>query len=189
MVEKKINGTASRRKFLKETAVGVIALSAAKVVMFDTLRAEEVAAGTGQQLKIFSPMEFLVMQTVAERIVGTPLPNGISASDVNVAFRADAFLADADPEIQDQFHQLLTVFNGAIFTFLFDLRLSSFVEMAPEDQDSYLQSWMTSRLSFRRQGFQALKRISLSLFYTDKRSWNEIGYDGMFLPWEREGKK
>jgi hypothetical protein len=174
----------SRRKFLKETLFGTLLLSAAKLIPFDIARAD-AGAEIRPLLKFFSPNEFFIMQAVAERIVGTPPRTGLLAREVNVAFRADQFLIDADPEVQEQFHQLLTVFNGALFTFLFDFRFSSFINMSPEDQDSYLQSWMTSSYEFRRTAFQALKRISLSMFYTEHRSWNEIGYDGMFLPWER----
>ena len=180
-----MSSSSSRRKFLKETAFGMLALSAAKLIPWDAAIAG-IAPGIEQSLKFFSPMEFLIVQTVARRIVGAPLQSGVSTDDINVALRADAFLAGADPEIQDQFHQLLTVFNGAMFAFLFEFRFSSFVEMSPEDHDSYLEGWMTSALSFRRTAFQALKRISLSLFYTESRSWKEIGYDGMFLPWERK---
>ncbi len=174
----------SRRKFLRETLFGAIMLSAAKLIPFDIARAD-VAGEIRPLLKVFSPNEFLIMQAVAERIVGTPAGTGPTAEKVNVALRADQFLIDTEPEVQEQFHQLLTVFNGALFTFLFEFRFSSFINMSPEDQDSYLQSWMTSSYEFRRTAFQALKRISLSMFYTESRSWNEIGYDGMFLPWER----
>jgi hypothetical protein len=174
----------SRRKFLRETLFGALTLSAAKLIPFDIARAD-IASEIRPLLKFFSPNEFLIMQAVAERIVGTPRRNGPTAREVNIALRADQFLIDADPETQEQLHQLLTVFNGALFTFLFDFRFSSFVNMSPEDQDSYLESWMTSSIEFRRTAFQALKRVSLSMFYTEGRSWNEIGYDGMFLPWER----
>ena len=165
--------------------VGVAALSAAKLIPLDHAYAA-LPAEVSEQLKFFSPMEFSIVQNVARRIVGANLPGYGTVDDVNVALRADAFLAGAETEIQDQFHELLTVFNGAVFAFLFDFRFSSFVNMAPEDQDAYLSSWMTSGLSFRRTAFQALKRITLSLFYTDSRSWREIHYDGMFLPWERK---
>jgi len=176
--------TSSRRRFLKETLFGAITLSAAKLIPFDVARAG-VAAEVQPLLKFFSPNEFLIMQSVAERIVGMPSHTGPTARDVNAALRADQFLFDADPEVQEQFHQLLTVFNGALFTFLFEFRFSNFIAMSPDDQVSYLQSWMTSSVEFRRTAFQALKRVSLSMFYTESRSWNEIGYDGMFLPWER----
>jgi hypothetical protein len=103
-----------------------------------------------------------------------------------VASRADQFLAGADPEVQDQLHQLFTVFNAAFFTFLFDFRLTSFLNMSASDKDSYVRDWMTSSLGFRRTAFQALKRVCLSMFYTDNRSWKEIGYEGMFMPEDRK---
>ena len=68
------------------------------------------------------------------------------------------------------------------FAFLFDFRFSSFLDMNAADQDSYLEDWMTSSLEFRRTGYQALKRTCLSMFYTDTRSFADIGYHGMFLP-------
>jgi len=163
----------------------MLALSVGKLIPLDGAFAG-IVPEIQQQLKYFSPMEFLTLQTVARRIIGAPRQSGISTDDVNVALRADAFLSGAEPEIQDQFHQLLAVFNGALFAFLFEFRFSSFVEMSPANQDSYLDGWMTSALAFRRTAFQALKRISLSLFYTESRTWKEIGYDGMFLPWERK---
>lgn len=139
----------------------------------------QVPSDIVRQLHFFSPHEYLIMQAVADRIVGSPKSNAPSASDIGVALRADVFLSMADPEIQDQFHQLLTVFNAPLFTFLFDFRFSSFINMKTEDQDSYLEDWMTSIIGFRRTAFQALKRTSLSMFYTEPRSWKEIGFDGM----------
>jgi len=170
-----------RRRFLKQTTLGVLALSAARALPSSSLL-PQVDDRTPKDLLYFSPKEYLIFEAVAERIIGPSRPDGASAGDNAVAQRADQFLATADPEIQDQFHQLLTVFNAPFFTFLFDLRFSSFLKMSPEDKDSYLEDWMTSNLAMRRTGFQALKRISLSMFYTDSRSWSEIGYEGMFLP-------
>jgi hypothetical protein len=175
----------SRRKFLKQTTSGVVLLAVAGILPRDLLLVdpdEQIPSG----LKYFSAHEYLVFQAIADRIVGPSVPNGASAGDVDDAQRADEFLATADPEVQDQFHQLLSVFNAPLFTFLFDFRFSSFLNMSPEDKDSYLEDWMTSYLGFRRTGFQALKRISLSMFYTDGRSWPEIGYEGMFLPEDRK---
>jgi hypothetical protein len=174
-----------RRRFLRQTALGVVALSAAKFFPPRSLLSQ-IDDRIPKDLHYFFPKEHLIFEAVAERIIGPSHPGGAGAGDVGVARRADQFLAAADPEIQDQFHQLMTVFNAPFFTFLFDLRFSSFLKMSPEDKDSYLEDWMTSNLGFRRTGFQALKRISLSMFYTDNRSWLEIGYEGMFLPEDRK---
>lgn len=127
----------------------------------------------------------MIMRAVAARIVGAAEVTSTGENVIDTALRADEFLSLADTEIQEQFHQLLTVFNGPVFAFLFDFRFSSFLDMNPEDQESYLEDWMTSPLTFRRQAFVALKRLSLSMYYTDRRSWEDIRYSGLFLPWER----
>ena len=175
----------SRRKFLKRTLDGVVFLTVAKLLPHDFVFAQ-ADGSVRNDLRYFSPKEYLILQAVAERMVDPALPGNPTVKEIDVAKRADQFVAAADQEIQDQFHQLLTVFNAPFFTFLFDLRFSSFINMAPEDKDSYLEDWMTSNLALRRTGFQALKRLCLSMFYTDSRSWKEIGYEGMFLPEDRK---
>jgi hypothetical protein len=171
----------SRRRFLKQTVFGTVALSLTEFIPASE-STPKLPPGVTDQLLYFSAKEFLIMQTVSERIVGRPINGDPTASQIGCALRADKFLATADTEIQEQFHQLLTVFNSPFFTFLFDLRFSSFVNMNAEDQDSYLEDWMTSTFGFRRTGFQALKRTCLSMFYTDEHSWNEIGFQGMGIP-------
>jgi hypothetical protein len=165
----------TRRKFIKETIIGVIALGFGGA----TRRTDPLNPGFSEY-RYFSAHEAEIFQAIAERIIGkVPL-------DVDVVRRADLFLAEEDEEIREQIHQLLTVFNAPFFTFLFDLRFSSFITMSPGDQDSYLEDWMTSSLAFRRTGFQALKRLCVSMYYTDEQSWESIGYEGMFQPGERQ---
>ena len=168
----------SRRTFLKQTLTGSVFLVSARALGHSLPDSD-----TPDSLKYLSTKEFLIVQAVAARIIGLDETSPMPASDV--ASRADVFLSTADPEVQYQFHTLLNAFNAPFFTFLFDWRFSSFIHMSAEDQDSYLEDWMTSNFAFRRTGFQALKRVCLSMYYTDSRSWREIHYDGMFLPWER----
>ena len=175
----------SRRKFLKQTLLGAAVLSASKIVPSSFLTADGLPA-TPNDLVYFSPKEYLIMEAVSERLIGEPSAGQPAGKDVGVAARADVFLAVADEEVREQFHQLLSVFNAPFFTFLFDFRTSSFLGMSPVDKDSYLEDWMTSKFGFRRQGFQALKRVCLSMFYTEQRSWKEIGYEGMFMPEDRK---
>jgi hypothetical protein len=177
-------GAVSRRKFLKESLYGIAVLSASKFFPAGALLAEEARQIPGT-LAFFSKREYFIFEAIAERIIGPPTAGQPGIRDIGVAARADHFLAGADPEVQDQLHQLFTVFNAAFFSFLFDFRFSSFMNMSPSDKDSYITDWMTSSLGFRRTAFQALKRVSLSMFYTDGRSWKEIGYEGMFMPEDR----
>lgn len=171
----------SRRRFLKETLLGVAVLSAARLLPSSLLIAQKQAAG-GNPLRYFTGQEFQIAKAVADRLIGPPASGGPKASDVDVAGRADRFLSSADPEIQDQFHLLLAVFNSALAAFLFDFRFSSFLNMNPDQQDSYLDDWMTSRLAFRRTAFQGLKRLSMSMFYTDSHTWSEFGYQAVTVP-------
>jgi hypothetical protein len=157
----------------------------AKLVPSEVLLAGEMSQ-VPTNLAFFSRREYLIFEAIAERFIGLPSRGQPSAEGVGVASRADQFLAGADPEVQDQLHQLFTAFNAPFFTFLFDFRFSSFLNMSAPDKDSYILDWMTSKFGFRRTGFQALKRVSLSMFYTDSRSWKEIGYDGMFMPEDRK---
>ena len=172
------NSLLSRRTFLRQSIFGSLFLSFGGV-----LRPISGHAASPQPLLFLSDHEFEIMKGVATRIIDLNSSSPLSAHEV--ALRADKFLSAEHPEIQDQFHTLLYAFNAPLFTFLFDFRFSSFINMSPEDQGSYLEDWMTSAFAFRRTGFQALKRTSLSMYYTDSRSWPEIQYDGMFLPWER----
>ncbi len=169
----------SRRTFLKQSLFGSLFLSFGGI-----LRPTSVQDGDIQGLVFFSEHEFEIMKAVATCIIDLNSTDSLTAAEV--ALRADKFLSAEHPEIQDQIHTLLYVFNAPLFAFLFDFRFSSFISMAAEDQKTYLEDWMTSVLAFRRTGFQALKRTSLSMYYTDSRSWPGIRYDGMFLPWERD---
>jgi len=168
-----------RRRFLRQTLFGSAALSTASLLPSGAVAA--LAADTPPlNLLFFSGGEFRILQAAADRIIGVTAGDGPTATEIDVARRADRFLATADPEIQEQFHLLLTVLNHPFFTFLFDFRFSAFVNMSTADQDSYLDDWMTSPLAFRRQAFVGLKRLCMSMYYTDSRSWKGIGYDGIF---------
>lgn len=172
----------SRRKFLKRTTLGAVALWSSSFLPSSCSRYEEVPGTIMDQLRFFSAHEYLIMKAVAARLVHTIRTAEPDAERISIAIQADRYLADAHPETQRQFHQLLTVFNSPIFAFLFDLRFSSFLDMESADRDSYLHDWMTSRIPFRRSAFQALKRLCMSLYYTDDRTWESIGYGGPFVP-------
>lgn len=178
------SGPTSRRRFLKQTTFGLLALGGGGVHAL--LRARQhLRPGIPSELLFFSAEEYAIVQALGRRLIGPDAQIGPAPGQTDVALRADRFLAEAEPDVQEQFHQLLVVFNAPLFTFLFDFRLSSFLAMPPDGQDTYLRDWMTSTLSFRRTAFQALKHLCASMYYTDTVTWKEIGYTGMFLPGER----
>jgi len=165
----------SRRVFLVRTLSGTLFLFLARWVPARLLTVLPQNQ-TADALRYFSGNELRIVRAIAERIIGPPAPGNPTASSIDVAARADRYLAGADQRIQEQFHLLLTLFNARLFTFLFDFRTQSFVDMSPDDQDSYLENWMTSPIAFRRTGFQALKRLCTGMFYTQSKAWDELGY-------------
>ena len=165
----------TRRAFLKETVFGVIALAAARP--FSSLGA---SSGEPPALTFFSEEEHAVLAAAAQRLLGISGEGNSPAIDVPL--RADRFLSTEDPEVQEQFHLLLTIFNSQIAAFVFNLKFFCFLEMSPQSQDDYLEGWMTSRLGFRRTAFQGLKRLCMSMYYTHSASFAPIGYAPMVHP-------
>ncbi len=165
-----------RRRFLKRSAFGVVALGAGSFLPGCADPAEGVPFEIRQRLLFASPGEFLILRAAAETFIDLPTEGGPLASS-DVAVRMDHYLGGADPEVQEQFHQLLTVFNSGITAFLFDLRTSSFVGMSIEDRATYVRDWMESPIGFRRTAFQALKRVAMSSYYSHPASWPTIGFD------------
>jgi hypothetical protein len=170
-----------RRRFLRQTLFGAAALFVAPFLPSGSLRAQ-TGGDTGRKLLFFSEEEYGIVSAAAARLTGFPQEDPGSKETIDRAHRADSFLSTEDAEIQDQVHLLLRVFNSPIAAFFFSFKFSSFSAMDAADQESYIGGWMTSSLGFRRTGFQALKRLSMSMHYTDERSWPEIGFHGMELP-------
>lgn len=174
----------NRRRFLKQTTFGLLALWGGGLSTLVRMR-QQPNSTILSQLLFFSDQEYAIVQVLARRLIGPDARIGSEAGQTDVALRADRFLAEAELDVQEQFHQLLVVFNAPLFTFLFDFRLSSFLAMQPDQQDTYLHDWMTSTLAFRRTAFQALKRLCASMYYSHSVTWKDIDYTGMFLPGER----
>ncbi|HTO94340.1 MAG TPA: hypothetical protein VMM80_08190 [Bacteroidota bacterium] len=172
-----------RRRFLRQTAFGAAALVAARALPSGRATAQESAA-TPDALKFFSKDEYRVFSAAAGRLTGHPADAG--GARIDTALRADAFLITEDPEIQEQIHLLLTIFNSVFAAILLSFTFSRFTDMDSAAQDRYIEGWMTSTFAFRRTAFQALKRLSMSMYYTDDRAWDEIGYHGIAAPGETQ---
>lgn len=171
----------ARRRFLKQTTFGVAALTLGGCLPGGSAEADDLPPGVAEQLRFGSPTEFLILQAAAEQLIDLP-PSGGPLSSADLALRMDLYLAGADQEVQDQFHQLLSVFNSGIGAFFFDLRFSTFVGMSSADRASYLQDWLESPIGFRRTAFMALKRVAASSYYSHPSSWPAIGYDADHTP-------
>jgi choline dehydrogenase-like flavoprotein len=139
-----------------------------------------------------TPDEMRVLEAVCDTLIpslappeGEDDPHGLyarRASDLNVAQAIAETLALESPESKADFKQLLSLLNGPAFGLLTISRPRSFMRMAPEQREEAVKRMSNSSLAKLRQGFQAVKRLAVFIFYgapTAERSnpnWPALNY-------------
>ena len=180
----------TRRGLLKKTVAGAALLAAAGAVPL-ALRKTRLRPARSP-LRFFTPAEYSVFAAVAERVLARGAadvppqlagvlktrPAAPPPSDVDVAGKADAFLAPLDPASAKDLKQLLALFDNALFSFATGGPPRPFTRMSPAEQDAHLTAWATSRMAVRRTGFQALKRLSAAVYYGSPDTYASVGYPG-----------
>ena len=188
----------NRRGLLKKTLGGAALLAVAGAVPL-ALRKTRLRPPRGP-LQFFSEAEYSVWAAVAERILArepTPasrepgdFPSAAatevaerrapppSAAEVDVAAKADAFLAPLPPGDARDLKQLLALFDNALFSLLTGGPPTPFTQMSPEQQDAHLRAWQQSRLAVRRTGYQALKRLTCAIYFGSPAVYASLGYPG-----------
>jgi hypothetical protein len=180
----------TRRGFLKKTLGGAALLAAAGAIPL-ALRKTQLREPR-QPLRFFTPAEYSVFAAVAERVLargadGIPQelagvlrarPAAPAPAALDVAGKADAFLAPLDAASAKELKQLLALFDNALFGVLTGGPPRPFTRMTPAEQDAHLERWATSRMAVRRTGFQALKRLSAAVYYGSPESYASVGYPG-----------
>jgi len=180
----------TRRGFLKKTLGGAALLAAAGAVPL-ALRKTQLREARSP-LRFFTVEEYSIFAAVAERVLARgpldlppdlaataqrrPLPP--SAAELDVAGRADAFLAPLDAASAKELKQLLVLFDNALFSFVTGGPPRPFTRMTPDEQDAHLVRWATSRMAVRRTGFQALKRLTAAVYYSSPLTYAAVGYPG-----------
>ena len=164
-----------RRDFLKKGLVGGLLLAVGGGVFLATRRTR--AAGGLGQLQVLSPEEATVVLAVANRLVpervGFPRP-----LEVGVPGKVDALVAGLHPGTQTEIRRLLNLFEGAVAGFLFEGQLRPFTACSPWEQEDRLRGWARSRVTLRRSGFRALKKLVYAAYYGSPQTWAAIGYPG-----------
>jgi gluconate 2-dehydrogenase subunit 3-like protein len=182
----------SRRGLLKKSIGGVVLLSAAASVPV-ALRKTKLRA-TRADLKFFSAAEYSIWAAVADRILArdeTPTtqpearltgsverPPAPTAAEIDVAAKADAFLAPLPAGDAKDLKQLLALFDNALFSLLTGGPATPFTQMSAAQQDAHLRAWQTSRLAIRRTGFQAMKRLCAAIYFGSPETFASVGYPG-----------
>ena len=193
----------TRRGLLKKTLGGAVLLAAAGAVPVALRKTKLRATAPGRTLLFFTPAEYSIWAAVADRVLareatwvtqehndGPPLPAAVlveaaekraaapTPAAVDVAGKADAFLAPLDAASARDLKQLLALFDSGLFSLVTGGPPTPFTQLDPAGQDAQLKAWQTSRLSIRRTGFQAMKRLCCAIYYGAPESYAAIGYPG-----------
>ena len=180
----------TRRGLFKKTLGGAALLAAAGAVPVALRRTR--LRPVARKLEFFTPAEYSIWAAVADRILATeatqatsepsplpPPPKGSpQAATLDVAGRADAFLAPLPGGDRKELKQLLALFDNALVSFVSGGPARPFTAMSAEQQDAHLRSWQTSRVGVKRTGFQAMKRLCCALYYSDPATYAAVGYPG-----------
>jgi hypothetical protein len=160
----------SRRGLLKKTLGGAALLAVAGAVPLalrkTKLRVHEHA------LQFFTPAEYSIWAAVAGRILTDSPPQ------LDVAAKADAFLAPLPAADAKDLKQLLALFDNALFSFLTLGPATPFTQQTSAQQDRHLAAWAHSRLAVRRTGYQALKRLACAMYFASPETYASVGYPG-----------
>ena len=169
----------SRRRLLKRSVVGATLLAIAGSVPLALRRTRLRELPAQRPLRFFTPAEYSIWAAVADRVLAEEKPSGgPTPAQIDVAARADAFLAPLPENDRKDLKQLLALFDNALFSALQGGPPRPFTTMSPEQQDAHLRRWQTSRLALQRTGYQAMKRLCCALFFSAPETYASVGYPG-----------
>ena len=169
----------SRRGLLKKTVAGAALLAAAGSIPLALRRTKLRDLPKDRELQFFTPAEYSIWAAVADRVLAEQDPSGApTAAQVDVAAKADAFLAPLHDTDRKDLKQLLALFDNALFSALQGGPPRPFTAMSPGEQDAHLRRWQTSRLSIQRTGYQAMKRLCCALYFSAAETFAAVGYAG-----------
>ena len=124
-------------------------------------------------LKVLDEKQFAVLAQVASRTVRIE-----GADPIQIAHSIDDLMSRNPPEVQSDFKQLLGLFENALSGLIFDGRPKPFTRLSPEAQDGVLANWRDSRITVRRAGYQALRKLTCAAHYAQTSCWASVGYPG-----------
>jgi len=130
----------------------------------------------------------VICDTLIPPVAADPDPHGYwrrTASDLDSAHVVAAAIA-AFPVAKDRsgLAQLIGLFNNPLANLLLCGRWMRFSALSPEARERYLLGWQHSHLPLKRQGFQALKRLTGFTFFSDtgasgaNPNWPALQYPG-----------
>lgn len=152
-------GPLSRRRFLKSTVGGTVALAGAALLptgCADYPRRPPEA-------RALSHKEYEIVRKLTETLFptgGTPPVGGL---EIRVPLDLDGYLASLGEDMRNQIRLLLQLFEHAPLLYLG--KLTRFTEMGPADRERYVADWEESMLYHRRLAMKALKGLLAMSYY------------------------
>lgn len=160
----------TRRRFIQRGLLGgaLLGVAGAGLAAWPTTRTWVPAT----KLLFLSERAFAILAAVASRVVPTAQDPG------SIAQRIDASLIDVPPETRADIEQLLLLFDNALAGAALDLRFAPFTALDAAQQDRVLERWRDSRITLRRGGYQALRRLCLAIHYSELSTQRVSGFEG-----------
>jgi hypothetical protein len=161
----------NRRTFLRRGLFGgaILAVGGTGLALWPSLLERKPRS----PLKALDEKEFAVLAAVASRTVRAE-----GADPVQMAHGVDELMGRAVPEVRADFKKLLGLFENALAGLIFDGRPKPFTRLSPEAQDAVLEHWRNSRITIRRAGYQALRKLTAAAHYAQPSTWASVGYPG-----------
>lgn len=168
------SGRFSRRSVLRLSVGGMalaLLLGVAGLLLSPTGR-----RGPQRALHFFSRREFSVYVSAAEAIL--PADARAEGAALRVAHGVDEFLASCEPVGVRDLKKLVLVLESALTGLLVSGRPTPFSRLNLQERSVTLEAWRGHRVVLLRTGYFALKRLTLTVYYADERTWPELGYHG-----------
>lgn len=169
----------SRRVFLKQTMSGVLLLGASETFLTGCSAPAHLMKKYEEGKRfVLDPGELVTLEAIAEAMVPVLEEGEPTTQEIGVASRVDEMISWRDEAIQAEFKQLLAIFDSGFVSLFFNGIPKRFISCNAEEREAVLESWATSILPIRRQGFMAVKRLCNVAYWTDERTWKYCGYEG-----------
>lgn len=137
-----------------------------------------VSRRQGVSSGFLSDRELAILHSICSRLIPGQ-GRAPSADRLDVAGQIDRLLVQLDPSAASDFRRLLFLFEWS--PLLFEGKAGRLTALSGGDQDRVLRGWAESRLGFRRAGFAAVKRLAMSVYYSQEAAWPAIGFPGPWL--------
>lgn len=152
-------------------AAGVAVLGVGGLGLRRTLLLEPL-----RDLTFFSPREFSIFAAATQAL----LPREVAIDDAPrvIAHGADEFLGSCEPVSVADMKKLLLLFDNALAGLLIARTTAPFTRLDLEHRRRVLDAWRFHKRLVFRSGYNAIKRLALSLYYAMPETWESTGYPG-----------